>query len=452
MKIFYCIVLITLFCLVLSNNNTQSIQKANKALSVFTVVRFPNEVCTSSTSGRNGTCYTASECTSRGGSSSGSCASSFGVCCVFEKSCGTETISENCTYFTSSQRTAGSSCGLTVCKTGSDVCQLRLDFETFTLTAPTTRVTGAAPANAVAGDYTAIPFGNCETDFFSVSVPGATAPPLICGENSGQHIYVPASDQCNTLSAFFGTATTTTTSAFTIKVTQVKCNSKRQAPENCLQYLTAATGQFETFNYQNQAGYHLANQDYCVCIRADRTACTTCFVTLDGTGAVATGALGLGGAGAVISMSVDTFCGFPSGMMIGGAANAKMSLGFFDHITIPNSQCFVTTPITDATSTDDYVTIDRYCGTIFNCIEKATTKAYFGAAATGAAHVTLGTVCTSTKPFQVCIKTDAVETFAATGTSDGEFELSAALAITHGNGGRGFRMAYWQISTCLLRN
>ena len=76
----------------------------------------------------------------------------------------------------------------------------------------------------------------------------------------------------------------------------------------------------------------------------------------------------------------------------------------------------------------------------FSCIEKATTKAYFGAAATGAAHVTLGTVCTSTKPFQVCIKTDAVETFAATGTSDGEFELSAALAITHGNGGRGFRM------------
>merc|ERR1719288_602989 len=390
MKIFYCFILFTFVSFI---SITYSSNRTNKALSVFTVVRFPNEVCESSTNGRNGTCYTQSECAAKGGSSSGSCASSFGVCCVFEKSCGTETISENCTYFTSSQRTAGSSCGLTVCKTGSDVCQLRLDFETFTLTAPTTRVTGAAPANAVAGDYTAIPFGNCETDFFSVSVPGATAPPLICGENSGQHIYVPASDQCNTLSAFFGTATTTA-SAFTIKVTQVKCNSKRQAPENCLQYLTAATGQFETFNYQNQAGYHLANQDYCVCIRADRTACTTCFVTLDGTGAAQINALGLGGAGAAGSMSVDTFCGFPSGMMVGGAAAAKNMIGFFDHVTIPNSQCFVTTPLT-AASTDDYVTIDRYCGTIFNCLQKATTKNYFGATGAGANDVTLGTVCTS---------------------------------------------------------
>ena len=65
-------------------------------------------------------------------------------------------------------------------QTGSDVCQLRLDFESFTLTSPTTRVTGAAPANAVAGDYTAIPFGNCETDFFSVSVPGATGNYFLC--------------------------------------------------------------------------------------------------------------------------------------------------------------------------------------------------------------------------------------------------------------------------------
>ena len=50
------------------------------------------------------------------GSSSGSCASSFGVCCVFEKTCGDGSQTENCTYFTSSSRTAGSSCTLTVCK------------------------------------------------------------------------------------------------------------------------------------------------------------------------------------------------------------------------------------------------------------------------------------------------------------------------------------------------
>merc|ERR1719323_1902206 len=163
MKIFYCVILYSLISITYSSNKT------NKALSVFTVVRFPNEVCTSSTSGRNGTCYTASECTSRGGSSSGSCASSFGVCCVFEKSCGGGSISENCTYFTSAQRTTGSSCTLTVCKTGADVCQLRLDFETFTLTNPATRA--ATPAATAGGVYTSIAYGGCETDFFTVSTP-----------------------------------------------------------------------------------------------------------------------------------------------------------------------------------------------------------------------------------------------------------------------------------------
>ena len=86
------------------------------------------------------------------------------------------------------------------------------------------------------------------------------------------------------MSSFFGTGTTTTTSAFTIKghieknkvtynvtiyififkltrdpyffyfalffnnmvsiVTQVKCDSKMKAPHNCLQYFTAASGRY----------------------------------------------------------------------------------------------------------------------------------------------------------------------------------------------------------------
>jgi len=62
-------------------------RRTQKALSIFTVVKFPNTACSSATTGRNGTCYTTSECQAKGGSSSGSCASSFGVCCVFEKSC-----------------------------------------------------------------------------------------------------------------------------------------------------------------------------------------------------------------------------------------------------------------------------------------------------------------------------------------------------------------------------
>merc|ERR1740137_3297 len=112
-----------MLCVAANLQNNQ--ERIKKQLGVFTVVKFPNTACNSATTGRNGTCYTASECSAKGGSSSGSCASSFGVCCVFEKSCGGGSISENSTYFTSSALTKGSSCGLTVCKASSDVCQLR---------------------------------------------------------------------------------------------------------------------------------------------------------------------------------------------------------------------------------------------------------------------------------------------------------------------------------------
>merc|ERR1719295_980656 len=191
MKIFYCVFFITLSLI----SFTYSSNKTNKALSVFTVVRFPNEVCQSSTTGRNGTCYTASECTSRGGSSSGSCASSFGVCCVFEKSCGSGQLAQNCTYFTSSSRTLGSSCSLTICKCSSEVCQLRLDFETFALNNPVTLTTiTIGPSTAAAGSGNSL--GQCQTDTFTVSSPCGKAPPVICGTNTGEHMYVPACDQC----------------------------------------------------------------------------------------------------------------------------------------------------------------------------------------------------------------------------------------------------------------
>ena len=43
-------------------------------------MRFPNSVCAGDI--YNGTCYSAEECSSRGGSSSGTCANGYGVCCI----------------------------------------------------------------------------------------------------------------------------------------------------------------------------------------------------------------------------------------------------------------------------------------------------------------------------------------------------------------------------------
>ena len=68
--------------------------KDGRVLSVFNVVTFPNSACGAS-NGYNGTCFTSSECTAKGGTASGTCASSFGVCCVFSISCGSSSSANN---------------------------------------------------------------------------------------------------------------------------------------------------------------------------------------------------------------------------------------------------------------------------------------------------------------------------------------------------------------------
>ena len=69
---------------------------------------------------------------SQGGSASGSCASSFGVCCVFSLSCGA-TTSQNNTYATINTFSTTSDsdpCTYTYCKCSTDACKLRLDKQT----------------------------------------------------------------------------------------------------------------------------------------------------------------------------------------------------------------------------------------------------------------------------------------------------------------------------------
>merc|ERR1712106_1139757 len=377
-----------------------------KVLSVFTVVKFPNTACVFSTSGRNGTCYTNSECAAKGGGSSGSCASSFGVCCVFEKSCGTDSIAENCTYFTSSSMSVGSSCTLKICKSSSDVCQLRLDFETFSLSNPVT-ATAITVGPAAAADGSANRIGNCDTDSFTVTSPGGKSPPLICGTNTGQHMYIPASNQCNTLNGNFGSASTAGTSAFTIKVTQVECSSKTAAPSGCTQYFTGTSGTIETFNYNSGSGVLLANQDYSACVRAERAYCAICYYSSIfkmsvPKGDAANGALG-----------VDTNCGNEANLLI---ANG----GAFDHIIIPGGQC--NTPNAAAAI---LVLNDKYCGTGLYCL---------GAVATAA------TVCTNQKPFKIGVLSDGLEYM---------FPAATAEGVTGNN--IGFSISYFLKSTCLTR-
>ena len=59
---------------------------------------------------------------------------------------------------------------------------------------------------------------DCGYDTLTITNPGGTAPPIICGYNSGQHIYIPASESCNSISIDIDTGTTSTTRKWQIKV------------------------------------------------------------------------------------------------------------------------------------------------------------------------------------------------------------------------------------------
>lgn len=394
-----------------AENVTEGTKRNEKALSLFTVVQFPNTVCDSSTVGRNGTCYTANECNLKGGSSGGTCASGFGVCCVFERGCGAA-IAENNTYFTTSSFTGGSSCSLKVCKCSTNVCQLRLDFETFVLSDPVTATDitiGPTAANTIGLNR----LGNCDTDSFQVTVPGGKATPKLCGINSGQHIYVPASDECNDINTIIGSSGATTRS-LSVKVAQVECTSKSRAPNGCLQYFTAAADTIQSFNYQSGDGVHLADQDYTTCIRSARTTCAICYYVAD----IATD----------FKLSTPTNSAANGGHDIEcGLGAVDTNLGAEDYIFIQDGWC---APVNGAASAS--MPTDRFCGQMFEC---AATVAAGAAPTPGTPQ---GTVCTMAKPFSMSVYTDSMESAAAAG------EGTAAA------NSRGFQLSYFQQSDCLI--
>merc|ERR1719242_2599352 len=84
------------------------VARKEKHFSLFSVVTFKNEECTSETTltggARKGTCYTTTECSDKSGTKSGNCASGFGVCCVFiDKTGASASIKENRTHLRNSE-------------------------------------------------------------------------------------------------------------------------------------------------------------------------------------------------------------------------------------------------------------------------------------------------------------------------------------------------------------
>jgi len=239
-------------------------QRKGKLFSLFNVVTFKNLPCTSESSSRNGTCYTTTECNDKGGKSSGNCASGFGVCCLFTVQTASQEINQNCTYIQNpgfpSAYTETTALTYTIRKCADDVCAVRLDFETFTTQGP-------ADTEEISG-------GVC-VDSLVVSGTSGLSSPVICGMNTGQHVYMDMGGASTaTATVAFTFAGASTTRMWEIKATQIPCSANYRPDSGCLQYHQGLTGRIETFNFANSATQsHLASQNYNICIRQEQGYC-----------------------------------------------------------------------------------------------------------------------------------------------------------------------------------
>jgi len=375
-------------------------------LPVFQVVKFPNDACAVTGGSKNGTCYTTEECSNKGGVNAGSCASGFGVCCTFTLNCGGSS-SENCTYFDSSTSVSTGACKARICKANANICQIRLDFSTFVITGPST--SSVSLGLMLAGEFN--PGGvkvsdatQCLTDTFSIT--NQVTVPVICGTNSGYHVYFDASDACNSLDFQLGNVatgvTTAATRSWSIKINQYACDYENLAPPGCTQYHfgSDATNYIYTFNYQSGSGKHLADQNQVICVRRESGNCRVCW-----------------SADAATDVGVSGDTNIAMGIILGtrccnyGADGKKISdtKGGYDCIMIPGAQ----------KASDSALKPPRICGSQMGLIT-----------ATG---TTSATVCSKSYPFRIIFNSDS-------------YEYSAAANDEGTGGGEGFKLRYFQTS------
>jgi len=259
-----------------TSGNTEG-NRDGKLFSLFSIVQFKNEACTSSQTlantldsrSRNGTCFSSTECRDKGGQAAGGCAAGFGTCCVFVYDTTGSTISQNCSYIRNpnypNAYTDTGALQFQIVKCSQDVCYLRLDFESFDINGLTDSL-----------EYTNAngPVTSC-TDKFTITSTADPGLPTICGQNTGQHVYVDmgtgASDTVNLALDFSDATNLANQRFFEIKVTQLPCSSEYHRYPGCFQYHEGLTGRVETFNYQNclNGQTHLPDQDYSICVRPE---------------------------------------------------------------------------------------------------------------------------------------------------------------------------------------
>jgi len=343
---------VTACLLLLASTAMAAPNKEAKAFSLFSVVTFPNDECTTVMDPTmRGLCITAEECTDQGGTASGNCASGFGVCC-FTTVTDAGTITNNVTYIqnegfpTAVLGTAPVTAATRAfaVQGGENICQVRFDFEAAT-------VFEGPTAGDCAGDV--ITVGQTTTTIGSFED--------LCGTLSGQHIYV-ENDGANPAATLnIATSDTVLARTWKILVRTIECDSPAKAPGGCLQYFTGTSGNIQSFNVGTN-GALIDNLLYNVCLRKEAGMCSyTVREARSATGAT------------------------PDAFTVGADATAGVGLAncAAAHIVIPNSAvqapeyCGVV-----LSNTNDDTVAAPVTGTDFQ-IRVVTTAANTGVAGTG---------------------------------------------------------------------
>jgi len=407
---------------------------------IFDLVKFPNDICNGQ-GYRNGTCYTSEECSQKGGTADGTCADGYGVCCIFSIGCG-QLTSENITYILGGDdfMDSDATCKYSVCKCSSDVCRVKLEFNTHSLGPPVLGI-GYKIADAAKAKMQKNPnaIGDCTGDSFVVSGTNNNVP-IICGENSGQHMFLDMNDGCADLHFNLVSGQSMNTRRWDIRVVQYVCGDTNAGPENCLQYFTGTTGSFRSFNYPSNfpstSTTHLSNQDYAICIRRDASACYICYSHFLQDGCLEC---------ATPNAEVETVVNGPTfGISVTNGATANSAVDThcsLDYLMIPGggTEDLAQTGTEIQTCDGDAANVDfceRYlfCGRFLSTDDDVVQN--------NAAGV-MNSVCTRQEPFYVWFHTDADELTNAAGDTPATNEL-----VGFPPGTQGFHLNFVQRSQC----
>ncbi|XP_071517466.1 uncharacterized protein [Panulirus ornatus] len=215
--------------------------------------------------GRMGMCMLEAQCRRSGGTPTSSCASSYAICCVaYHSNCGSE-VSSNRTYWVSPAAgksdvtTSGGTCTIRIKKISSSICYIRLDLIKFKLKSPVD--------------------GNCMRDHLVVSGQNINAfMPKLCGNNSGQHLYIDADTVSGPVELSITTVGEGLERLWEIEISQIECSSTHRPPANCLQYHIGTQGTFSSFNYDpEENAQYLNNLNYVICIRKEAGFCSIVY-------------------------------------------------------------------------------------------------------------------------------------------------------------------------------